>query len=122
MPGSIVPRLTIAMALLAGVISGWSALSSTAAQSQPSQERFGFAAQLPNIHDQTGLVSTYGFRWLTPENAMKMETIGGCDGVYDFGPADQLLAIAGDLDMQVHGHTLVWHNQTSICADAYTRE
>jgi endo-1,4-beta-xylanase len=108
--------------LLAGVVAGWGSPVSAKAQDRSPRELAGFAAQLPNIYDQIGLVSTYGFRWLTPENAMKMETVGGCDGVYDFGPADQLLAIAGDLEMRVHGHTLVWHNQTAWCADAYTRE
>jgi endo-1,4-beta-xylanase len=113
-------RLLIALALLACALGGAPAPSLASQRDQP-ESRFGFAGKLPEIHERIELVSTYGFRWMTSSNDMKMDVIGGCDGAYDFGPADELLSVAGDLDLRVHGHTLIWHRQTSWCADSYTK-
>lgn len=107
---------------IAGDSSGTPDSRYLAAQDKAARELLGFAAAFPNIYDQVGMVDAYGFSWLTPENVMKMQTIGGCNGVYDFAPTDQLLAIAGELGMQVDGHALVWHNQTSWCAENFTKE
>lgn len=46
---------------------------------------------------------------LTAENVMKPETIGTAEGVYNFAPADTLLAFAQTNHMKVRGHTFVWH-------------
>jgi endo-1,4-beta-xylanase len=51
------------------------------------------------------------FNMLTPENVMKSGPIHPASDRYEFGPADALMRFARRHDMQVRGHTLVWHNQ-----------
>ena len=54
------------------------------------------------------------FNQITAENDMKWQLIHpreGADG-YDFGPADALVSFGLSNQMQVVGHTLVWHSQT----------
>ena len=51
------------------------------------------------------------FASVTAENVMKWERLEPVRGVYDWGPADELVALASDHDQRVRGHTLVWHNQ-----------
>jgi endo-1,4-beta-xylanase len=48
------------------------------------------------------------FGSVTAENQMKMDAIQRARGVFDFGPADTIVAFAEANDMDVHGHTLVW--------------
>jgi endo-1,4-beta-xylanase len=48
------------------------------------------------------------FTIVTPENALKFEQLGHKPGIYDFRAADQMVAWALALDMEVRGHTLVW--------------
>jgi endo-1,4-beta-xylanase len=48
---------------------------------------------------------------VTPENAMKWDTIHPEDDRYDFGPADAIVRFARQHDMAVRGHTLVWYRQ-----------
>jgi endo-1,4-beta-xylanase len=49
------------------------------------------------------------FNSITAENVMKATTIGVSEGVYNYGPADELVAFARANGMQVRGHALVWH-------------
>lgn len=54
------------------------------------------------------------FNHIVAENDMKWQLIhprSGADG-YDFGPADALIEFAKTHNMEVAGHTLVWHSQT----------
>ena len=55
------------------------------------------------------------FSALEPENAMKFALIHPRPNTdpqpYDFAPAERLVRFAQDHDMQVRGHTLVWHRQ-----------
>jgi endo-1,4-beta-xylanase len=51
------------------------------------------------------------FSSVTAENVMKWETLEPQPGVFNYGPADQLLVFAGDNRIAVRGHVLVWHNQ-----------
>ena len=54
------------------------------------------------------------FNHVVAENDMKWQLIHprpGADG-FDFGPADALLKFADDNNMEIAGHTLVWHSQT----------
>jgi endo-1,4-beta-xylanase len=48
---------------------------------------------------------------VTPENAMKWDTIHPEPDRYDFGPADSIVEFARDHHMAVRGHTLVWYRQ-----------
>lgn len=51
------------------------------------------------------------FNSITPENLMKSEEIHREWSVYNFGPADKMMAYAEKYGMKVNGHTLVWHSQ-----------
>jgi endo-1,4-beta-xylanase len=51
------------------------------------------------------------FNSVTPENAMKWESVERERGVLDFSAADRLVAHARAHRQIVRGHTLVWHSQ-----------
>lgn len=51
------------------------------------------------------------FSAITAENVMKWETLEPTRGVYNWGPADQLVDFARSNGQKVHGHVLLWHNQ-----------
>ena len=55
---------------------------------------------------------------VTPENSMKWKSIRPTPDDFDFGDADWLVAFARDNGLQVHGHTLAWHNQLPDWFDA----
>lgn len=48
---------------------------------------------------------------VTPENAMKWDTIHPEQNRYDFAPADSIVRFARAHGMAVRGHTLVWYRQ-----------
>ena len=52
------------------------------------------------------------FNSVTAENEMKWERIHPKPGVYNFGPADSIVAFAEQNGMKVIGHVLLWHSQT----------
>ena len=54
------------------------------------------------------------FNQISPENDLKWQLIHPREGVdgYDFGPADAFVNFGLSNNMQVVGHTLVWHSQT----------
>ena len=64
------------------------------------------------------------FNVLTTENAMKFGPIHPAPDRYAFANADAIVDFAEEHDMQVHGHTLVWHQQTPkwITEGEWTRE
>lgn len=51
------------------------------------------------------------FNLLTPENVLKWDLIRPEQGEFDFNKADELVDFAEENDMDVTGHTLVWHMQ-----------
>ncbi len=51
------------------------------------------------------------FDILTPEDVMKFESIHPTRNSFDFHNADDIVGFADDNDMQIRGHTLVWHSQ-----------
>ena len=61
----------------------------------------------PTYHDR---IATE-FSVVTAENVMKWETLEPEPGVYNYGPADELVAFARANRQLVRGHTLLWHNQ-----------
>jgi endo-1,4-beta-xylanase len=61
--------------------------------------------------DIGGLVTRH-FNALTCENAMKWSSVNATPDVYTFEVADRLVRFAGEHQMAVIGHTLVWHGQT----------
>jgi len=92
-------------------------------QSQSQKDPlFGFAINARVVTQFPDFLPYYGVTSVTPDNAMKMETIYGCDGWFDFSAADQLLDYADWYGFEFHGHAVVWHRQTSWCADWYTKD
>lgn len=57
------------------------------------------------------LIKTH-FNSMTCANAMKFGSLTRQPGEYSFDRADALVAFARENNMAVHGHCLVWHNQT----------
>lgn len=52
------------------------------------------------------------FNRTTAENAMKWSSIEPIEGEFQFESSDSFVAFAEAHAMQVHGHVLVWHQQT----------
>ncbi|WP_311202686.1 endo-1,4-beta-xylanase [Actinophytocola gossypii] len=52
------------------------------------------------------------FNVVTAENAMKWDATEPQQGQFNFSGADQIMDFAEANGQTVHGHTLVWHNQT----------
>jgi endo-1,4-beta-xylanase len=51
------------------------------------------------------------FSTVTAENVMKWESLEPTRGVFNWGPADELIAFAEQNHQRVRGHVLVWQNQ-----------
>lgn len=52
------------------------------------------------------------FNVLTMENAMKPDALRNAAGGFTFGLADSMIASIGRDGLPLHGHTLVWHQQS----------
>ncbi len=52
------------------------------------------------------------FNSISPENVLKTESVNPRPGVFNWGPADAYVDFGVEHHLPVHGHTLVWHNQT----------
>lgn len=51
------------------------------------------------------------FSGITPENAMKMETINPTKGMYNFRDADEIVRWAESNKKVIRGHPIIWHRQ-----------
>ncbi len=60
---------------------------------------------------QAHLIRTH-FESMTPENVMKIGPIHPAPGVYNWDPADKIVAFARENNLALRGHALCWHNQT----------
>lgn len=74
--------------------------------------KIGAAVNPLTIQTQEHLLA-YHFNSITAENEMKFAELHPLEDVYNFKPADDLVAFAQKYQMAVRGHTLVWHNQTT---------
>ena len=74
----------------------------------------GMAGDLPgNYSDQElGLVKET-FNIVTPENCMKPALVHPSENTWRFDRPDALVKWCRDNNIAIHGHTLVWHAQTS---------
>ncbi|WEG13239.1 endo-1,4-beta-xylanase [Pullulanibacillus sp. KACC 23026] len=59
----------------------------------------------------TNMFKSY-YNVVTPENAMKPASLSTAKGVYDFTNADSIVNWAEQNGIAVHGHTLVWYQQS----------
>jgi endo-1,4-beta-xylanase len=73
---------------------------------------FGTALTQANLSNPTLLaVSDSQFNMVTPGNEMKWDTTEPSNGVFNFGPGDQIVAHAKSTGARVRGHNLVWDSQ-----------
>jgi endo-1,4-beta-xylanase len=80
---------------------------------QPIGLRFGTAVDMNALANDPTYRATIArqFSSVTAENVMKWEALEPQQGVFNYGPADQLIAFAAENRIAVRGHVLVWHNQ-----------
>lgn len=73
----------------------------------------GFRRNADQNAQDVGLLKKH-FNQITAENDMKWQLIHPREGAggYDFAPADALVDFGMSHNMQIVGHTLVWHSQT----------
>lgn len=57
-------------------------------------------------------IATTNFNTISPENALKWESVQPVEGKFNFSDADKYVAFGEVHKMFIVGHTLVWHNQT----------
>lgn len=65
----------------------------------------------PNIRKEKKLTAKE-FNVITAENCMKPEFIQPKEGVFTFEESDKMIAFAQSNNMNVIGHTLIWHHMT----------
>lgn len=73
--------------------------------------KMGVAFGYRDLDDKSDLIKTQ-FNSVTCANEMKFGSLTKKAGEYNFAPADKILSFARENNMAIHGHTLVWHNQT----------
>ncbi len=71
----------------------------------------GAAVTPKTIVTQKNLIRHH-FNSITAENEMKFERVHPAENDYTFDDADELISFAEKYQLNVRGHTLVWHNQT----------
>jgi len=107
--GLVSAALLIGAAVPAAVADGGPTTLRTASRNL----LIGTAVGLPQLDtDPTySQVLATQFDSVTPENAMKWDTTEPQQGVFNFAPADHIVAFAREHGQRVRGHTLVWHSQ-----------
>lgn len=78
--------------------------------------RIGSAFSFPAYNEDSRYAAVLAreFNCVTAENEMKPMFLQPERGRFDFSTAERLLDFAGEQDMAVRGHTLVWHNQMPL--------
>lgn len=69
--------------------------------------------ELKNNKTYSNLVKNE-FSSITPENAMKFETLHPTDTISDFRQADYLVSFAKNNNLTLRGHTPIWHRQLPL--------
>ena len=59
------------------------------------------------------------FNCITPGNAFKPDALHPAEGLFSFKEAQSLLAFAAENQQDVHGHTLIWHQQLPLWMKNY---
>jgi endo-1,4-beta-xylanase len=97
------------MSALSAAMAGEATLGSAAAKSG----RYFGAALDPGAFDEKPYreLAAAQLTSVTPENAMKWESVEPLRGEFHWDEADALIAFAKAHRQKVRGHTLVWHSQ-----------
>ena len=69
-------------------------------------------AEFAGVDTASARLAVEQFDAISPENALKWESVHARPGDYEFADADRYVAFGEQHHMFVVGHTLVWHNQT----------
>ena len=69
-------------------------------------------AQFSGKDERAGALVKAQFNTITPENALKWESVHPNPGTYAFAAPDRYVEFGEKNGMVLIGHTLVWHNQT----------
>lgn len=72
----------------------------------------GMAVKSNLLDGEHGDILVREFNNLTAEFEMKMNIMYPTEGTYDFTAADAIVNYGIDNNMDIHGHTLIWHNAT----------
>lgn len=78
------------------------------------QQSFTIGAAIPSPRMSAGEIDLLkrNFSSITAENLMKPRYLQPSEGRFEFGAADRFMDFAKNNQLAVHGHTLVWHNQS----------
>jgi endo-1,4-beta-xylanase len=108
------PRATLALAAL--IVAPLAVIEVPPLKSlAPSSLHVGAAlnqAQVDGRDAAATAIVVQHFNSITPENLLKWEAVHPDPDRYDFEAADRFVAFGRAHDMQIVGHTLVWHQQT----------
>ncbi len=80
----------------------------------------GMAVQSNRMGGQHGEILVREFNNLTAEYEMKMNIMYPSQGNYDFTAADAIVNYGVANNMDIHGHTLIWHNATPDWVENFT--
>jgi GH35 family endo-1,4-beta-xylanase/pectate lyase len=103
------------------IVTGGAGVGQPAAATQPLRDHASARGLLIGAAVATGPLSgepayqdtlNREFNAVTAENAMKWDATEPNPGQFTFAGADQVVSSAEANGQTVHGHTLVWHNQT----------
>jgi len=112
------------LSLITALIAMWAVISVAANEATPAGEspglkevyqqyfRLGTAIPSADLPLAEIRLLTHNFSSVTPENLMKPKYFQPAEGRFEFADSDRFVAFAERQGLQVHGHTLVWHQQT----------
>lgn len=100
----------------AGCASSQKTASTTASLRKTFKNDFGIGTalntrQIEERDSVAAILIPLQFNAITPENIMKAEIIHPEWNRYDFDLADKIAAYGKKHNMEVNGHTLIWHSQ-----------
>ncbi len=77
------------------------------------QKSFTMGVAIPSPRMSPGELELLkrNFSSITPENLMKPKYLQSAEGRFEFAKADKFVDFAKNHQLDVHGHTLVWHDQ-----------